>query len=79
MASEWIKVTDPDDGETFYVNMAAASIMRERKYSTRIWFLGDGEDCADVKESMQEIITLLSEARHADRTKDEKRPVPVEN
>ena len=49
MASEWIKVTDPDDGEAFYVNMAAASIMRERQYSTRIWFLGDGEDCADVK------------------------------
>ena len=31
MASEWIKLTDPSDGETFYVNMAAASIMRERK------------------------------------------------
>ena len=77
MASEWIKLTDPSDGETFYVNMAAASIMRERNHSTRIWFLGYGEDWADVKESMQEIITLLSEARHANGTKDGKRPADV--
>ena len=77
MASEWIRLTDPSNGETFYVNMAAASIMRERNHSTRIWFLGYGEDCADVKESMHEIIALLSEARHANWTKDEKRPADV--
>lgn len=77
MASEWIKLTDPSDGETFYVNMAAASIMRERNHSTRIWFLGYGEDCADVKESMKDILGLLAEARHANRTKGEKRPTDV--
>ncbi len=68
MLSEWIKCVSRDDNSTVvYVNMAHATTVFQHGGGSRICFVGDAEDHADVKESPELILAMLQDEKNASR------------
>jgi hypothetical protein len=65
MASEWIKLTDRDNGEPIFVNMANALTVQRGNRCTWVWFsTGLDEDSSlEVVETPEQIFELLQQSR----------------
>lgn len=65
MASEWIKLTDRDNGEPIFVNMANALTVQRGNRCSWIWFptgVGD-ESTLEVVETPEQIFEALKQSR----------------
>jgi hypothetical protein len=65
MASEWIRLTDRDNGEPIFVNMANALTVQRGNKCSCIWFPTgvDEESTLEVVESPEQIFAMLKESR----------------
>lgn len=65
MASEWIKLTDRDNGEPVFVNMDKALTVQRGNKCSWIWFPTgvDEESTLEVVETPEQIFELLRESR----------------
>lgn len=65
MASEWIKLTDRDNGEPIFVNMANALTVQRGNKCSLIWLPTgvDDESTLEVVETPEQIFDLLKQSR----------------
>ncbi len=65
MRSDWIKLTDRDNGQPIFVNLANALTIQRGSNCSWIWFpTGSAdEDSIEVVETPEQIFKLLDEAR----------------
>jgi len=65
MASDWIKLTDRDNGEAIFVNMANALTVQRGSKCSLIWLPTgvDDESTLEVAETPEQIFELLRQSR----------------
>jgi hypothetical protein len=65
MTSDWIRLTDRDNGESIFVNMAQALTVRRGAKCSWIWFPTgvDDESTLEVVETPEQIFDLLKQGR----------------
>ena len=62
MSSKWITVSSAGSRQLIYINMIYATAVFAHEGGSRITFVGDAEDHADVAELPEDIMTAIEAA-----------------